>query len=239
MGKLIFADKEIEIKAPVIRYDEPNGYSFYKGNYKERKVSFDELKKEINMFVLHHSVTYTAKETYNGLLGRRLSVVFIIDDDNKDGFATIYQCLNGSDIGYSHKPYNQAGPGVEISYRPDAWINPNLYSDDKIKKNNVQKHEIMQDKIHGMNLKCFSPTEAQVNSCISMLTGFCKLFDMEASFPKDKDGHISKTIVKNPKGLVNHYMITGEKVDPLGFPSQFVEDSINEKLKQLYQCNPE
>ena len=229
---IVAGGSTMDIGCRVILWSEEAGMSFYgKGKYKAREANLQDLQKEIKLFILHHSVTYTAKQTYSGLIARGLSVNFIIDDDDIDGYATVYQCLDVKDAGLSHGPFNKSGPGVEICYHPTAWQTPNAYSPENIKKYGVQPHHKVQDTVHRMNLEVFAPTEAQIRSCTALLKGFCRLFpQVKPEFPKDNFGQIIKTIVPNPKNLLFHYNLTFDKIDPLGFPNDKVEKCLKQEL---------
>lgn len=229
---IIVAGEKFDVGARVKLWNDSDGLSFYHlpKSYGKRKLTLTQLQEKIHCFVLHHSVTYTAKSTYTGLIGRGLSVNFIIDDDlGEDGIATIYQCLDVCDVGYSHKPLNFNGPGVEISYQPTAWLKPDAYSEANIKKYNVQPHQIVDDKVHGVTRKVFAPTEAQVKACVAIAYGLSQAFpEMKMEFPKDTSGQIVKSIVKNPSGLLMHANITTEKMDPSGFPLEKMEQDIKD-----------
>ncbi len=100
---IVVAGQKFDIGCRVVLWDQIGGLSFYKsGKYLPRKSTLEQLQSQVNCFVYHHAASYTAKATHQGLLGRGLSVNFIIDDDNNDGLATIYQCLDVKDCGYSH-----------------------------------------------------------------------------------------------------------------------------------------
>ena len=233
---IIAGGERFDIGCRVVLWDEPNGLSFYKkSNLVKRDLSLKELQKYIKCFVVHHSVTYRAQHMYAGLNARGLSCNFMIDDDiNDDGFATIYQCADIKDYCWTHKPLNSKGPGVEISYMPDAWSNPNRYSLNNLKKYKVESHSVLEDKIHGRNFKVFAPTEAQIKSCIALLWGFSEFFpDVLSTFPQDADGNVIKTIVPNPNGFLAHFHITARKIDPMGFPFKRVEEEVK-KLKDDY-----
>jgi len=227
---IVAAGKKFNINCRVILWNEEEGLSFYprRRGFTPRRLSFDQLSEKMSCFILHHSVSYTAHATFRGLMGRNLSVNFIIDDDiNEDGYASIYQCLDIRDYGWSHKPLNDNGPGVEISYHPQAWDEPWRYSDANIKRWGVQPHKTMKDKVHGHNLTVFAPTDAQVRSATALMAGFCRAFpDIIAEFPKAKDGSIAKKKVIKKRGLLAHFHITTNKVDPMGFPFDKVEKDI-------------
>lgn len=229
---IVACGREVDVGCRVIKWNESHGFSFYTTKkYTGRSVDFHTLCQEIKTCILHHSVTYTAKHTYVGLISRGLSVNFIIDDDiNKNGFATIYQCLDIKDAGWSHAPLNLRGPGVEICYQPVASTMAQAYSEANQKKHGVQPHTIVTDRIHGQTIKAFAPTEAQVKSTVALLRGFGKLFpNVPRVFPRDNEGKIVKTSIINPEkyeGFLAHYHLTRNKIDPLGFPFNQVEAEI-------------
>jgi hypothetical protein len=231
---MVVCGEKFDVGCRVVLWDEPNGYSFYKfgTKYAGRNISFDNLKKDMHFIVAHHTATYNVKSTYTGIIGRGLSSNFIIEDDNNDGFATIYQLLDIKDAGYSQKGFNMNGPGVEICYWPTVKDKPQAYSDHVINTMKVQPHTKMMDKIHGVNIEAYCPTEAQMRSFAYLAQTFCATFDVPGLFPRDKDGNYLKGILKDPsfKGLACHYNLTTNeerKIDPLGFDHKFVEDTIS------------
>lgn len=232
-NSIIACGQEADIGCPVIKWNDPGGLSFYSTKkYTARNVGIDTLRKEVKCFILHHSVTYTAKHTYIGLMSRGLSVNFIIDDNiDKNGYATIYQCLDIKDAGWSHAPLNGRGPAVEICYQPLASTMAQAYSETNQKKYGVQPHQIKDDLIHGQKFRTFCPTAAQVKSTTALLGGFVKLFpDVPPVFPRDSSGKVIKTVIPNPEsytGLLAHFNITRNKIDPLGFPFDQVEGELS------------
>jgi len=241
--KIIASGKGFDIGCRVVLWNEEEGLSFYpKGSFYKRDISLDHLREIINCFVVHHSVTYTAHSMFRGLNARGLSCNFMIDDDiNDDGIATIYQCADIKEGCWSHVPLNEEGPGVEISYHPEAWENSNLYSKYYQDKFGVQPHDIVSDKVHGYAFsKVFAPTKAQHEACARLLWGFTQLFpDIDPKFPRDNNGNIIKTTISNPehyKGLLSHYNITRRKPDPLGFDIEWVENRIQELALKKEEC---
>jgi hypothetical protein len=219
-------NNKIDFGSKVVLWNESPNYSFYNGKYQARDSK--KALNEIKQCVMHHTVTYNAKQTFSGLNARGLSVNFIVDDDiNEDGCATIYQCLMIKDIGWSQKPVNNLGPGVEICYMPQAWQDDKLYSEANRAKFKVQDHEIMSEKVHGMNMKVFKPTKAQLEASAKIayaVNHFCPA--VELSFPKNADGSYIKTVIPNVEkysGLLGHYNITTNKIDPSGFDHEYVE----------------
>src|SRR3990167_2889598 len=231
---IVAAGHEFDIGCRVVRWDEPGGMSFYSGKkYIHRNYDIIKLRSEVKAFILHHAVTYTAKQTFVAMIGRGLSVNFIIDDDNVNGYSTIYQCLDILDAGYSQAPLNRRGPGVEISYQPLASKMINAFPPENQKKYGVNEHLVETDVIHGQVLRVFPPSAPQIQSCIALLWGFSELFpDVPMEFPHDAKGNVPKTSIANPEkheGFMAHYHLTRNKIDPVGFPFDYVENEVKKR----------
>lgn len=245
---------------PVIRWKDPNGLSAYdedeiesfeedrktgkvkktvvKGKrYKMRNISDGDLEKlgeKVNKFVVHHSVTYRNKDTFAGLNARGLSVHFMIDDNaNKNGFATIHQCLDMRDIAYATGGLNDLSIGVEIAVMPQRWDNPSLYSEANRKRHKVTKHTTTTDTINGHKFKCFGPTDAQVKSLIHLIDGVRHLLpNIPGTFPKKNGKYIKRVIqdYRNYAGLLNHYNATKVgKIDCLGLNLKYIEKELKKR----------
>lgn len=232
-NNIIISGQEFDIGTKVVLWNEKPYYNFYNtGKLKIRNLSIDQLRQKLNMIVIHHADTYRASTTFAVLKERGLSCNFLIDDDeNEDGCATIYQCADIKDSCYSQKIYNDFGPGIEVSYRPGAWQNTQLYSVVNQNKYKVKPHDIVTDKIHGHTLKVFSPSKAQVKSLIFLVSGYLKAFpDIVKEFPKDENGNYIKTIVNEPRGIVNHFNLDRAKIDAIGLDLEYLEKEIKKKV---------
>ena len=227
MNRIIICNKDYEIDCPTITWKDLGGFNAYPYNkFNFRSINLEKLKSSTSCFVLHHSVTYTARDCFNVLVNRNLSCIFLIDDDNKDGYATLYQTLDVKEGAWSHGILNNDGAGVEICYMPQAWENSNLYSESNRKKFNVPEHYIVDDDVQGRKVKAFAPTEAQINTLKSLIYTMCKVLDIPMIFPKDQDGNITKKMINDPKshkGLLGHFNITKMKNDPAGLDLDYLE----------------
>lgn len=222
MGNIIVSGEKFEVPANVICWNDPDGFCFEK-NFNKHDYSLQEAKQNIKSFTLHHSVTFSAKETFDVLNSRSLSVNFIIDDDEYDGQASIYQCMDLVNSGWSQGEYNDVSRGCEISYRPDAWKYPELY------KNKTSEHSVINDTVHGITRKVFTPSSAQMKAIILLLSSICSILDIEPQFPKTEAGEYIKTLIKNPKGwngLLSHFNLSKDKIDPSGLDLSLVEKEI-------------
>ena len=242
MGTCIWAtyNKSFDIGCKVVKWDEKDGIDFHPyDKYSKRNIGYDELKELIRQLTIHWSVTYRASHMKSGLIARGLSCNFMIDDDcDENGYATIYQCLPIQHAGWSQGACNLLGPGVEISYMPQAWSDPNAYSENRQKKYGVSPHDIVTAKIHGTKLKVFLPSKAQMNSLYQLIWGFHELFpSVPMKFPRDNSGGLIQTVVKGTKeysGLVNHYHLNRGKIDAAGIDMIDLENEIDKRIKVGY-----
>lgn len=233
-NSIIVCGQETKIGCKVVPWHATNGLSFYSSRkYAGRNISLDDLRTQIKTCVIHGANSYTAKQAYASLLIKNSSVNFIIDDDNYNGYATVYQCLDIKDAGLSHAPLNQNGPGILICYHSDATNMAQAYSVRNQEKYDVSPHPIVMDEIHGHKLNAFAPSVAQLNSCAALLLGIVKLFPkVPPYFPRGLNGTISKTVIANPqnyRGLLANFHIGMSKKDPVGFPFNQLEGKIEEE----------
>jgi hypothetical protein len=248
MNTSIFAAGEaVDIGCKVVKWDEPNGFSFYNsGKFIKRDVNLEQLQKQIKALVFHHTVDYRARITYSTLIARGLSVNFIVDDDiNEDGHATIYQCLDIKDGGYSQKTpsytgcpqnyFNTFGAGIEICLNPVAFQKPDLYSETNQQKYHVTPHTVIDERVHGAAFKVFAVTEAQMKSLAKLTNGYLQLFpNVPGKFPRDAVGNYNKLYMKDLlsfTGLINHYNLDKDKVDCMGLDLKAIEDYCTEQTE--------
>lgn len=233
-------DKSFNIGCRVIKWDEPEGLSFLnlRQFYTYRNWDYETLKDKLKQFTIHWSVTYRAKHMFSGLKARGYSCNFMIDDDNVEGYATIYQNLPIQHAGWSQGTgLNALGPGVEISYMPNAW-DEDMYDENDQKKWNVPPHPTTTAIVHGTKLKVHLPTDAQMNSLYQLIWGYCELFpDIKPEFPKDKYGIPLTTNLGNTHtytGLVNHYHLKRGKIDAAGIDMALIEKEVKSRLRTGY-----
>lgn len=228
-------DKSFDIGCRVIKWDESDGFNFIPNKkYTKRDVSYEILKNKLTQFTVHWSVTYRSKYMFNGLKARGLSVNFMIDDDNVNGYATIHQCLPIMYAGWSQgssggRSFNSLGPGVEISYMPQKW-ETDMYDAHDQKKWGVPPHDSVRAPIHGTHMTVHLPTKAQMESLYQLIWGYCELFpEIKAEFPKDDNGNYITTVLSKPHdyvGLVNHYNLRRSKIDAAGLDLAKIEKEV-------------
>jgi len=246
--KIWATDREedaFDIGCRVVKWDEPEGLNLVKTwKYTPTKCKdLKSLQEKISQFTVHWSVTYRAKHCFNGLKARGLSVNFTIDDDcDENGFATIYQCLPISKLGWSQgrhtngQSFNGLGPGVELSYMPQLY-ETDMYDAGDRKKYDVPEHDNVKAPIHGTKLSVHLPTDAQMKSLKHLTWGFCELFpDVPSTFPKDSDNVTLTTVMEEPldyTGLAGHFHLRRGKIDPAGLDFESVEGFVNEKMGRV------
>jgi hypothetical protein len=232
------ADKSFDIGCKVIKWDESGGFNFAPlRKYNLRNCNYEKLKNILTQFTVHWSATYRAQHTFQGLIARGYSVNFIIDDNDINGYASIYQCLDLKHAGWSQGDgFNDLGAGVEISYQPTAW-EQDMYDSNDQKKWNVPPHETITAPIHGTKMRVHLPTQAQMNSLIQLIWGYCELFPkVKPEFPKNKNQYIT-TVLNNPQsyqGLVNHYHLKRGKIDTAGLDMKKIEEEIAKRRRTGY-----
>lgn len=222
---IIACGQQLEIDCPVVLWTDLNGYSFEKtGKFNHHNdYDLDKLKSTMKSFVLHHSVTKNAHETYVGLIGRGLSVNFIAGDDcDENGYASLYQTMDLKHGGWSQAHFNDISRGIEVSFDPQAWIHPGLYT--------KEQHATVVDKVHGISRKVFAPSDAQVKTIIALLKCLSENLDIPATFPKDDNGEYIKTVIPdaaNWNGFLNHFNLTTSKIDTAGIQLEYIESELN------------
>lgn len=232
MNRIIICGKDYSISCPTLSWKDKGGFNAYTNKkFNFRNLNLQELKKQTSCFVLHHSVTYTAADCNAVLVSRGLSCTFLIDDNDIDGYATLYQTLDVKEGAWSHGALNNNGAGVEICYMPQAWENSNLYSEKLRNKFKVPNHKIVEDNLQGKKLQVFAPTDAQINTLKCLVLTVCNALDIPMQFPKDENGNITKKILKDPKshnGLLGHFNISQQKNDPAGLSLDYLEKYFEE-----------
>lgn len=228
MGLIYSSDTSIELPCDVISWREK--FNFHpKGNFVRRNCSHEELQPLIKQVVIHWAVNYNAEEMFNGLNARGLSCNFMIDDDCKDGFASVYQNLDMMHSGWSQGPgLNNLGIGIEMAYMPNLW-EKDFYTPELQRKHNVPDHPRSTATVHGTKLRVFLPTQAQLNSLYALLHGILTLFpNIPPTFPRE-EGKLVYTQLKKPQeysGLANHYHLRRDKLDAAGVDMIEIENYI-------------
>ena len=237
--RIYAAEKSFDIGCRVVKWDESKGLNFTPlGKFTKRNLSFDKLSPLVKQFTIHWSVTYRGIDTFTGLNARGLSCNFIIGDDDVNGYASIFQTLDIVNAGWSQgQGLNDLGPGVEISYMPDAYTKDRYTLLDR-QRWGVPKHETVLATVHGAKLKVHIPTKAQIASLVQLMWGFSELFpNVPAKFPRTPQGFPTLTKLNNPReysGFVSHYHLRREKIDTAGLDMEMLEQEVEARKKFGY-----
>lgn len=178
-----------------------------------KKVDRNWVNKYVTQFFLHHSGLYHSADTYDVLHKQRgLSVHFILDDDG-----TLYQTLDVREKAWHGGGCNKTSVGIEIDSRASVTKCPNAYDQAHQKKYRVGPRKIIVDNIHGVNIRGYDYSDGQYNALIKLGKVLCDQLDIPKDFPRS-NGKIIKGIIKDfskYKGIMCHYNITENKIDPI------------------------
>ena len=197
-----------------------------------------ELQDVVDQFVIHFDACGTSRKCFQVLHDERdLSVHFMLDLDG-----TIYQTLDLKE-GASHATKaNSRSIGIEIANIGTAKPGPNpkferwyVKGDDgevRIKVPDADKPRdarvvLAPDRpipiigeVQGETLQQYDLTAAQYDSLIKLTATLCTVFPkIKPDYPRDKDGNrllkkIDDEDYKTYKGILGHYHVQTNKVDP-------------------------
>jgi N-acetylmuramoyl-L-alanine amidase len=197
------------------------------------------LKSKIDQFVLHFDVEGTSKACFRTLQDRAgLSVHFMCDLDG-----TIYQTLDVKEEAWHATSSNNRSIGVEIANvgaYADGEKDPfNLW----YKTNGEGKlvitipvgdgpewtpgfvgrparRELIHGHIHDKNLRQYDYTPQQYEALAKLTATLCAIFPkIKCDYPREADGKLMMhklppAELRNYEGVLGHYHIQTDKVDP-------------------------
>ena len=196
------------------------------------------LQRVVNQFVIHYDVDGTSRNCFKTLHDvRGLSVQFMLDVDG-----TIYQTLDVKERAWHAGIANDRSVGVEIANigaygtneanpftnwyttGPDGITRLKLPPDSGVRTPNFQgepaRPQPIQGEIQGRELVQYDFTPQQYNALTKLTAALCNVFPrIECKYPKDAEGKLithklSDTDLKNYHGVLGHYHISTDKVDP-------------------------
>jgi N-acetylmuramoyl-L-alanine amidase len=202
--------------------------------------SLPQLQKVVDQFVIHFDVAGTSRRCFEELQDQRdLSVHFLLDVDG-----TIYQTLDLKERAWDATIANNRSIGIEIanigaypvgSKNPFAkWYKTNADGRTTLilppgetnylrtpgfVGHPARPHPIYGN-IQGENLVQYDYTPQQYQALIKLTAALCKIFPrIKCQYPTDKSGHLithklSKQQFKNFHGILGHFHIQTDKVDP-------------------------
>jgi N-acetyl-anhydromuramyl-L-alanine amidase AmpD len=164
-----------------------------------------------NLFVIHWDGCTSAKQCFNVLVSRGLSVPFLLDND-----ATIYQTLNLSkSYGWHAGHVNPRALGVEIAN--PVLPERNKYCD--------PPRPVTTMQVRGDKHQILGFYEAQLAALVQLLDWCCSQYPIPRQIPayKGKPGHVANSYIKGPgdvwdvmgfKGICGHFHQDDNKCDP-------------------------
>jgi hypothetical protein len=195
----------------IVLWTDSNGLSIPASSYKK------SLIRQPTMFVVHFDVCLSAKSCFQVLKDRNLSVQFLLDNDG-----TIYQLMDTIHIAQHAKGVNDVSIGVEIS---NAFY-------EKFNKSYIQMglppREVLKNSVvHGKKIEShLGFYDVQVQA----LQALCKAISVGHPTIKLQTPNaievIPEVVSKKYSGIIGHYHVTKEKIDPVGLDLVQVVENI-------------
>jgi len=202
-------------------FDDPGGFTTPKTNYKITNPLVRTRKPKL--FVVQWDGCLSTKSCVEILESRGLSVHFCIDNDG-----TIYQLLDTQHVAWHAKGVNTRSIGVEISNACNLKYKSHYDPPRPIVKGSV---------IHERKLKPFMGFyPVQVEALKALTKALHKAYDIPLECPLD-DGKLVNTVsydvVKNKfSGVIGHYHVSHNKIDPAGLDFPKLLHEIKEDIKE-------
>lgn len=229
--------------------DSPNRYGtrFEKSmsdaefqRHRHGRWTLDELRRRIDLFVLHYDACGTSRRCFEVLHDERcLSVHFMIDVDG-----TVYQTMDVKERAWHARQANDRSVGVEIASigalpveQADAalarWYLPTP-SGTMLKLPAAELSAIrtpefvgyasrpapVRGPIHGRELAMYDLTPQQYAALGRLSAALSRIFpNLALDYPKDQAGRVLTRVLSDAeyaehRGLIGHYHLTRDKVDP-------------------------
>ncbi|MEM1072618.1 MAG: N-acetylmuramoyl-L-alanine amidase [Planctomycetota bacterium] len=202
--------------------------------------TLDELRGIVDQFVLHYDVCGTSRTCFRVLQDMRgLSVHFLLDVDG-----TIYQTLDVKERAWHATKANHRSIGIEIAnigaYGPenlhvlDEWYAtdetgtrmtlPQRFGDGGIRTPGFvarpARPQPVSGVINGRELTMYDLTPEQHDSLAKLIATLNAVFPgMPIEAPREEDGAIADGVLSDGafesfRGIIGHYHIQANKVDP-------------------------
>ncbi len=198
------------------------------------------LADAIDLFVLHYDASGTSRQCFKTLQDRRgLSVHFLLDLDG-----TIYQTLDVKERAWHAGAANDRSVGVEIANpgayperrheRLKSWYARDAHGTrvtfpPKLGPTGIRtgdfvprpaRDRIVSGKIHGRTFWQYDFTNEQYAALASLARALAGLLPrVRLDAPRDRAGRVRATVMSATElesfsGLLGHYHVTREKIDP-------------------------
>jgi len=197
------------------------------------------LQAHVDQFVYHYDACGTSRKCFDVLHDRRgLSVHFMLDLDG-----TIYQTLDAKERAWHAGEANDRSVGIEIAnigaYR-DMKVLDQWYGQDDEGRTIVTlpadfgptgirtpdfvarpaREGVVEGAIHGRTLYQYDLTDEQYDALIRLTAALCRALPrITPDAPRDAEGNVRMDELSDQEladfsGLLGHYHITKDKVDP-------------------------
>ena len=201
----------------------------------------DLLREKVDQFVLHFDASGTSRQCFKVMHDQRcLSVHFLLDLDGtiyqtldlkeRAWHAT---SSNSRSIGIeianigAHPPgrnevfdgwYRRDAKGLSYIKVPDRIGDPGFLVSNFVPR--PSRNEPVHGEIQGCSLLQYDFTEEQYEALGKLTAALCKIFPkLKCDFPKDESGKVlprqlPPDVLNNFSGILGHYHIQSNKVDP-------------------------
>lgn len=206
---------------------------------RRRSWKLDELQRVVDQFVIHYDVCGTSQRCFKVLHDMRgLSVQFMLDIDG-----TIYQTLDLKERAWHAGNANSRSVGVEIANigaYPDTRVLDKWYQRDDAGRLRIvlpegfgdggvrtpdfigrpARPDLIRGRIQGGMLVQYDYTPQQYDSLIKLTATLCRVLPRIAcDAPRDERGAVIDHVLTDEQfaeyhGLLGHYHITRQKIDP-------------------------
>lgn len=199
------------------------------------------LQQVVDQFVIHFDMSGTSRRCFEVLHDKRcLSVHFMIDLDGTiyqtlDAKERAWHATtsNGRSVGVEiaspgafpvdkaeplERWYQTDGHGRTVLKLPSDPASAGLFNTNYVPA--PARAQPIEGVIQGKNLKQYDFTEEQYRALSRLTATLCRVFPrMECDYPRDAQGHLvreklSDADLKSYRGLIGHYHIQTDKVDP-------------------------
>ena len=156
----------------------------------------------IDKIVVHWDGCLSSNQCAKVLRDRNLSAHFCIDNDG-----TIYQLMDTNHVAWHARGVNSKSVGIEVS---------NAVYMKYARNYRPARPRIKESTLHGKPFQeHLGFYDVQVQALKELIKALCKFYNVPLEFP-NQNGELIKNVIKSSsfKGVICHYHVTENKVDP-------------------------
>ncbi|MFN4243508.1 MAG: N-acetylmuramoyl-L-alanine amidase [Tepidisphaerales bacterium] len=222
--------------------------------------SLELLQKHVDQFVIHYDVCGVSRQCFRVLHDLRgLSVHFMLDIDGTiyqtlDLKERAWHAGKANDRSIGIEIANMGSYSLRESiaplmewYKKDAsgqtyiQIPARLGGESAVRTRGVTfrpaRNDMVVGQIHGITQRMYDLTPQQYDALIKLTAALCDIFpQIQPDAPRDENGQVIMTVLsdeqfQNFKGVLGHFHVTREKVDPgVAFQWEYVLESARQLL---------